>query len=171
VIWCSHICLPNSVFLHSTSWQVIVPLLVFRTYCKKAYNSLFQTLHIVIIPQNVKQEGFNAESGHQVLNIRKNPREENTSSEEQDLHLKRQRTTGAFSHAGLVRMRYCSFLWNTLHCMYHGALFFLCNGRSRITSSLSMLWSVKSSVVPNHFTIYMLPNTNLVSWCVFSAGQ
>jgi hypothetical protein len=85
------------------------------------------------------QEGFNAESGHQVLNIRKNPREENTSSDEQDLHLKRQRTTGAFSHAGLVRMRYCSFLWNTLHCMYHGALFFLCNGRSRITSSLSML--------------------------------
>jgi hypothetical protein len=51
------------------------------------------------------QEGFNAESSHQGLNIRKNPREETTSSDEQDLHLKRQRTTGAFSHAGLVRMR------------------------------------------------------------------
>jgi len=45
-------------------------------------------LHIVIIPQNVKQEGFNAESGHQGLNVRKNPREETTSSDEQDLHLK-----------------------------------------------------------------------------------
>ncbi|XP_066335742.1 uncharacterized protein [Miscanthus floridulus] len=44
----------------------------------------------------------NAESGHQGLNVRKNPREETTSSDEQDLHLKRQRTTGAFSHAGLM---------------------------------------------------------------------
>ncbi|OQU83739.1 hypothetical protein SORBI_3005G166432 [Sorghum bicolor] len=41
----------------------------------------------------------NAESGHQGLNISKNPREETTSCDEQDLHLKRQRTTGAFSHA------------------------------------------------------------------------
>ena len=55
------------------------------------------------INKHLDKEGSNTKSGHQRLNPRKNPREELSILDEQDLHLKKQRTTGAFGEASLVR--------------------------------------------------------------------
>ncbi|XP_062197765.1 uncharacterized protein LOC133900591 [Phragmites australis] len=51
---------------------------------------------------NLTSHAENSESSHQGFNPKKNPREELTTSDEQDLHLKRQRTTGDFGEASLV---------------------------------------------------------------------